>query len=883
MNRFSSLALAVLLASSTLSGQEAAAKPAATQAQGLTLEKLFPEDGLFGPQATGMAFSADGAYAAWLYRPLRERRHGGDLWLYDIAKDELQRLTAVSVMAPFQQATRKVMADRVERARKVIAKEKADAGGKTAKGEPKAKGEQATKDDRLSGDWVTDDDFKQKEAPRYDGVSSFDWAPAAAELLFTSGGDVYRYTVAGQKLERFTQTRESERQVQWLPDGQGFTFMRGEALVKVTLGSHVVAQIDPRLPPGETIGGYELSPDGTALAFLTSKGTGGPGAGMRKVNIVSYRDRFATVREVPRTVSDDAVPERTVSFYVVELSGALAENGELTRVFQHKITGPRDIVRTPEWSPDGKRVAFAVFDQQSEQVRVMVAERQAAATPEKKSADTDEKAAVGGVEAERGDGQAKESGDNATAKNKKEGEPVDRPARVVLRFLHAGGPNTPSMIRPQFLADNRRLVMVTEQSGFRHVHLFDPLYEQLDQLTRGRYEVYPVDLSKDRKTLFVTANKEAPSHENVYAIDLESGAMRRVDVLDGNWSHVAVSPDGGTLLGTFTTFGRVPELHLVRVAGATSRVLTDSHSEETRKLVEVKPVFFSYENRHGHVIHGHMFKPADQKPGDKRPLLVYVYGGPLGTRKTVEDGSYHGSAYLFARYMTERHGWVTCSIDPRGQSGYGSVFEKANFEQVGKPQVEDLVDGVKWFVADHDVDEKRVALHGWSFGGFQTQMCLYTEPGVFAAGIAGAGPTEWENYNNWYSQGTIGKTRTGAADLKKFSLLPLAKNLRARLLLVHGMEDSNVLYQDTVRVYRELLKAGKEALVDLFLDPTGGHGLGGDVKHLNRYRKYEDFLVTHVGEGKPVDPAEKVAPPAGEPGQGAAGRGGATDKKKTIY
>jgi len=82
--------------------------------------------------------------------------------------------------------------------------------------------------------------------------------------------------------------------------------------------------------------------------------------------------------------------------------------------------------------------------------------------------------------------------------------------------------------------------------------------------------------------------------------------------------------------------------------------------------------------------------------------------------------------------------------------------------------------------------------------------------------------------------------------------LPLAKNLKGKLLLVHGMEDSNVLYQDTVRVYRELLKADKETLVELFLDPTGGHGLGGDVTTVRRYRKYEEFLVRNLGEGKQV-------------------------------
>ncbi len=120
-----------------------------------------------------------------------------------------------------------------------------------------------------------------------------------------------------------------------------------------------------------------------------------------------------------------------------------------------------------------------------------------------------------------------------------------------------------------------------------------------------------------------------------------------------------------------------------------------------------------------------------------------------------------------------------------------------------------------------------------------------------------AGPTEWENYNSWYTRHTIGKSDPGKATLKEFSLLPLAKNLTGHLLLVHGMEGANVLYQDTVRVYRELLKAGKETLVELFLDLTGGH-LSGDVKSLSQYRKYEQFLLRTVGKHEPAPEKEKA-------------------------
>jgi dipeptidyl aminopeptidase/acylaminoacyl peptidase len=126
---------------------------------------------------------------------------------------------------------------------------------------------------------------------------------------------------------------------------------------------------------------------------------------------------------------------------------------------------------------------------------------------------------------------------------------------------------------------------------------------------------------------------------------------------------------------------------------------------------------------------------------------------------------------------------------------------------------------------------------------------MYTSPDTFAAGIAGAGPTEWENYNSWYSGRTIGKTERSKPNLRKYSLLPLTAGLKKPLLLVHGMQDPNVLYQDTVNVYRALLENGKETLVDLFLDPDGEHALGGAIKAKAWHKKYEAFFLQHLGSG----------------------------------
>jgi dipeptidyl-peptidase 4 len=201
-------------------------------------------------------------------------------------------------------------------------------------------------------------------------------------------------------------------------------------------------------------------------------------------------------------------------------------------------------------------------------------------------------------------------------------------------------------------------------------------------------------------------------------------------------------------------------------------------------------------------------------------------------------------------YMTYTFGYITATIDPRGTTGYNARFGKANWENPGVPQTEDLTDCVKYFNENYPVDTTKVGLNGWSFGGWQTQHAMLTAPEVFTLGIAGAGPTQWQNYNNWYTGGVIGNTPAGKGDyLDKFSLTKLAGNLKSPLLLLHGMEDTNVLFQDTVMMYRKLLQAGKGPLVELSLDPTGGHGMGGDMDTRDRHAIYLAFLIKHWGLG----------------------------------
>ncbi|MEM7473502.1 MAG: prolyl oligopeptidase family serine peptidase [Planctomycetota bacterium] len=821
----------------------------------LTLEELFPQKSLFGPSARSAAFSHDGRYAAYLYRPYEERRHGSDLWIYDFKTSKTRRVTNIDIMSKFQRSARIVIEDRLDKhddSSKSSAKENEGNGAKDAKKDQKEKSEDQAQAEREIYMTVGEQDADDEYSPVYSGISSFHWHPTKNQLLLLSEGDIYQLeNVERPQLKRLTKTDERESQVEFLPDGSGYTVRRDDTVMQTKFGDHLVQQLTPKLSSEESLSRYALSRDGKRIALVTRTGSR---SGARTVDIIRYRDRFAKSDKVSRTVSDDEVEEQTVRVYLFEFDADDTEEAPLLKVFEESIDEPRDIISSPRWSLDNEQVTFCFFDQEKSEVQIRLA-----------SWPTEDELAEGLEKAESKRAEEfREEMSEAKEKDEEEGTPgrrgpgggrtarpalVEQLAKTVYQFQHFGGPNTPSMVAPDFASDNRHIVFISEQSGFRHVHLLDPLYESVRQLTSGRFEVYPIRFSDDHQRLFVTATKESAARRMVYDLHLESGELTRLNKQDGTFSSVAVSNSGKRMMANFVTYGKLTEL-IVQDDKQRVSQLTDSHPDRTKELTRIKPEFFEYENRHGHSIAGMMFKPKGWKKSKKHPLLIYVYGGPLGSRHSVNDGSYSSDAYFFQMYMAQKHGYLTIVVDPRGQSGYGGLFEKSNYDQVGKPQVEDLVDGVSFMKENFNIDDQKVAIYGWSFGGFQTQMCLYTEPDVFQVGIAGAGPTQWENYNSWYTTGTVGPSRKGSPDQEKYSLLPLAKNLQGQLLLIHGMEDTNVLFQDTVAVYRALLKAGKETHVELFLDPTGGHGLGGDVKRIGRMRKYEEFLLRTIGSTK---------------------------------
>lgn len=777
------LALSLLLPCVRATAAAAASAPVVKAK--LTLDDLFPHKSMWGKVARDMAWSPDDRYVAYRWNPYDVR--GWDLWIYDTREHKSRQVTTIDLMAGFDRDLKPIIEryskDRQEDARRA---------------------KLTVEERRKLEDEDDEKERNRKEAMKeYEGISGFQWANHANELLFVYRGDVFRYVVGQDVPTRITRTREAESDVRYTKDDRGFYFRRGDGLFRVRFDSAEVEQIDPALPNGLSMSDYRLSPDKTKILIVAWRPTGKP----REVSYLSYRARFAEAKTTERSTADDPFLGETY-LYLYDMNDDPKKNpqhdGKPWEIYhwpQSTDYGGPTISEQP-WSADSQRVVFSTYKRSTRQIEVAVADF------------------------------------------------AQKKVTTVYRDIHNGEHTTPGMADPVFTPDGKRIVTLLEKSGFRHAWTIDPAKAVATQLTHGDFEVYLLKLSDDGKNLLVTSTKENSARLDLYRVDMADGSMHRLTSDAGSYSDIAPDHKQRRFAAAFRSWHTLPEMIIGDGSGQEREVaVTSSHAPGTlEKVTRLSAELFEFKNRHDQIVHGCLIRPRWWKKTDRRPLLVYTYGGPLGTGKQVSDGAYSGDGYLFPLYMALKYGFVCATIDPRGSSGYGAAFGAANWENPGKPEVEDLSDGVKYLVENSGVDPVHVAIHGWSFGGFQTQMCMYTAPDVFSLGIAGAGPTEWQNYNNWYSGGVIGPTPQGSPEaLDKFSLTHLAKNLRSPLMLLHGMEDTNVLFQDTVKVYRELLHAGKAPLVELVPDPTGGHGLGGDIRSRQRFEIYESFIVRRWG------------------------------------
>lgn len=372
----------------------------------------------------------------------------------------------------------------------------------------------------------------------------------------------------------------------------------------------------------------------------------------------------------------------------------------------------------------------------------------------------------------------------------------------------------------EFLKDGRHFLWTSERDGFRHIYLYSNDGKQMKQLTRGGWEVSAINaLDESVGRVFYTSNEPTPLERHLYSIRLDGSGKRQLTA--ANFTHnTSVSPTGSYYLDTYSNLTSPPRVVLHSGDGAELGVYREADRTQADEYDILPTEIVRFEGLDGTVFYGRLIKPAHFHPDQKYPVIVSVYGGP-----GVGDPVHNSWQGITVDQVYAHRGYVVWQAENRGIMGRGHGFETAIYHHLGVTELADQVAGIEYLISLGFVDAARIGIHGWSYGGFMTLNALLNAPDVFKCGIAGAPVTNWLNYDTIYTERYMGLPKDNPDGYRDTALAPHAKNLKARLLIVHNFEDDNVLFQNTLQITNALQLAGKQ--FEFMLYPQKSHGVTG--------------------------------------------------------
>ena len=397
--------------------------------------------------------------------------------------------------------------------------------------------------------------------------------------------------------------------------------------------------------------------------------------------------------------------------------------------------------------------------------------------------------------------------------------------------------------------DNSRFILQSEKDGYNHLYLFDTSGKQIKQLTTGKWVVIGLmGFNAKTKEAIILSTEASPIQNNLYAVNLQTGARRLLDngkgchantTGEGGSHKIALSSSGQWILDSYTEPTVPRNIDIVNVASAkATRYFTADNPWKGYTVPEYSCGTIKAADGTTDLYY-RMVKPTNFDPNKKYPTIIYVYGGP-GVRNI--EARWHYWSRGWETYMAQK-GYLLFILDNRGSSARGLAFEQATFHHLGVEEVKDQMKGVEYLTSLPYVDKDRMGVHGWSFGGFMTTNLITTHPEVFKVGVAGGPVIDWKWYEVMYGERYMGTPQNNPKGYAESSLLPKAKNLKGKLQIITGMNDPVVVPQHCLNFLQECIKVGTQP--DFFVYPGEPHNMRGHQStHLHeRISQYfDDYL-----------------------------------------
>ena len=403
----------------------------------------------------------------------------------------------------------------------------------------------------------------------------------------------------------------------------------------------------------------------------------------------------------------------------------------------------------------------------------------------------------------------------------------------------------PKYVEPQhpitFLPwDNEKFILWSEKDGYNHLYIYDINGRLVKQLTSGNWVVMDVlGFDVQKKAVIISANADSPIQQNLYRVDIATGAMTRIDEGGKGWHNGLLSASGRYLIDNY----QEPDV-------PRNIAIVDTRNNRQYRYFTAPDPWQGYtvpEYRCGSIkaaddstdLYYRLVLPTDFDETKKYPTVVYVYGGPHAHNV---DARWHYSSRSWETYMAQR-GYVLFILDNRGSENRGRDFEQATFRHLGQVEMQDQMRGVDFLRTLNYVDTARLGVHGWSFGGFMTISLMTNYPDVFKVGVAGGPVIDWKWYEVMYGERYMDTPQTNPEGYAQTSLLDKAENLKGRLQIIIGLNDPTVVPQHAYSFLKACIAADTQP--DFYVYPGQGHNMRGHQSvHLHERitRYFDDYL-----------------------------------------
>lgn len=631
-----------------------------------------------------------------------------------------------------------------------------------------------------------------------DGVSlqSYQWSPDGKSMLLQGGGSLYLYDLETSNLRRLTRAGEQIEDPAFSPQGDKIAFVRDNNLYVFDIKSRRTQQLttdggaDVLNGKLDWVYGEELAYRETGRAYEWSPDgreiaylqlNDGPVPEYPLTRFLKYRATIFLQR-----FPQPGDPNPIATMHVV----SLAKGG----IRIHKLAhGAEYIVPAFGWTPDSAAVCFLTMNR--DQTRQVVH-----------------------LWSARGDKQ-----------------PVVETDPYWINNVEP----------PQFVDGGKDFIWLSERDGWNHLYLYTRAGKLIKQLNHGDWMIdHPIfenvpsfQVDREGGWVYFESTDPDPRERQLYRERIDGADFERLST--GHGTHaLTLSPDGRYLIDHFSAIDTPPQVRLLKSDG-TRIAAIDQPSNHLSEYALGKTQFVTLKSADGASLYGRLVKPPDFDPAKKYPVVVYVYGGPGFQIMRNQWGTTSWMDQLLAD-----HGYLVWSMDNHGSAGRGHAFESVVFKDLGKHELEDQLLGVKYLKSLPFVDPSRLGIWGWSYGGYFTLYALTRAPSVFKCGVAGAPVTDWHYYDSIYTERYMRTPEENPGGYTDSSDVLAAGNLRAKLLLIHGVADDNVHMQNTINFIEALVKA--RIPYQLYLQPAQKHGFTDPSAIYYRNQRIVEFFMHNL-------------------------------------